>query len=283
MLINLMRPLFIIAFLAFLFGIVAPRKLGWRRRALVVGCAILAVALLPVGTDLPIILGIGLGGVIFGGFIMYVSVYVPGWRRWPVLLGGALIMVGIVSFMGQAASATGGLNWLPETWQWPVGSADGVITTQNGLHVVPTIAAGRVQVYDPEWHFLRGWHIGPGATGVFALRPLERDQFEVFTARGDNRYVFNTNGKLISSGKYPGEDYETVSQAGRPAAIPTSWWLWAFSSPDRSMLVGMAGFALFALACYRRKHVVGTEAASTSPSKVEVPPAKQHTQSPIVR
>jgi hypothetical protein len=196
---------------------------------------------------------IGAFGILFGGLIVWGAFWIPGWRRWPMLLGGPLIAIGVVAFVAQGFSALGGFNWLPETFEWPAGSVDDVITTANGLHVVPTNAAGRVQVYDADWNFIRGWHIGPGASGAFVLRPLDGDRFEIFTARGDHHYVFNTGGELISEGTYPGADYDKVSGAGRSAVVPTPWWLWVFTSPLIAWLVGTAGFAMVGLASVRAK------------------------------
>lgn len=202
--------------------------------------------------------------VLLGGVIMAVSFLVPDWRRWPVLLGGAMIVVGTLGFMGQALSATGGLNWLPATWEWPMGTVEGVITTENGLHIAPTEAAGRVQVYDSQWRFQRGWHIGAGA---FALRPLKGDEFEVLTARGNHRYVFNTAGELISTGTYPGEDYERLAHFGEPAVIATRWWLWPWTGPLAAWLIYAGGFGCVALACLGRRRATDGVTRAESPSQ----------------
>ncbi len=207
-----------------------------------------------------IILAFGCVALLFGGVMMVAAVlWVPGWRRWPLLLAGAMVAVGIAGFLGQALSAVGGLNWLPHSFEWPAGSVDGMITTQSGLRVVPTAAAGRVQVYDAEWNFKRGWHIGPGAGGAFALRPLENDRFAVFTVRGNRHYIFNTDGELVSQGTYPAGDYARVRSAGQPAVVPTRWWLWVFTNPLHGWLVFAGGFAVLGLASFCRKRSLTTE------------------------
>jgi hypothetical protein len=168
--------------------------------------------------------------------------------------------------LGQALSAVGGLNWLPPSFEWPAGAVEGMITTPTGLRVVPTTAAGRVQVYDGEWNFLRGWHIGPGASGAFALRPLGTDRFEVITARGNHRYVFDTDGQLIAEGTYPAGEYSQLSTAGAPAVVPTAWWLWIFTNPLHAWLVLAGGFALFALASCRNKRQATPQLSPSRPS-----------------
>ena len=98
-----------------------------------------------------IILAFGCVVLLFAGVMMAVAVlWIRGWRKWPVLLAGAMVAVGGVGFLGQVLSAVGGLNWLPESFEWPAGAVEGMITTPSGLRVVPTTAAGRVQVYDAD-------------------------------------------------------------------------------------------------------------------------------------
>lgn len=198
-----------------------------------------------------IILAIGSAGLIMGGLLMAAWFVVPGWRRWPFLLGGFMLTVGVAGFCGQGFSAAGGLNWLPQSFEWPAGSVDGAITTQNDLRVVPT-TAGRVQVYDADWNFLRGWHIGPGATGAFSLRPLAGNHFEIITARGNYRYQYDTDGELISQGTYDPEDYDALTHFGEPAVVPTAWWLRPFSSPIIAGLIMAAGLGvLFFTGCIK--------------------------------
>src|SRR5436853_384195 len=81
-----------------------------------------------------------------------------GWRRWLTITASCLMVVGAAGFFGTALSAAGGLNWLPSSFEWPVGYTGGVVSTSQGLHVVPHTPSGRVQEYDANWSFLTGWH-----------------------------------------------------------------------------------------------------------------------------
>jgi hypothetical protein len=40
-----------------------------------------------------------------------------------VFAGSALIVMGTMGWFGSSLSAVGGLNWLPRSWEWPVGTA----------------------------------------------------------------------------------------------------------------------------------------------------------------
>ena len=79
---------------------------------------------------------------------------------WP--FGVGLLLIGVTGFLGAGFSSAGGLNWLPSSFEWPVGSVDGVVTTKDGLHVVPHTPSGRIQIYDSGWHFTRGWRVDAG-------------------------------------------------------------------------------------------------------------------------
>ena len=76
------------------------------------------------------------------------------------------IAVGAMGFLGSMLSAVGGLNWLPDSFEWPAGYVDGVVYTNNGIYIVPLTPSGRVQLYDAEWKFIRGWHVDAGG-GTF--------------------------------------------------------------------------------------------------------------------
>lgn len=162
------------------------------------------------------------------------------WRK-AILTGVACVLaiVGAVGFFGAAFSATGGLNWLPPTFEWPMGRASGVVTLTNGLHAVPHAPTGRLQIYDSDWHYVRGWRVDANG-GVFRLRPAADGRIEVFTARGDRRLVYSTDGTLLyneASGGYPPDVGETTY-------IPTRPWLWVFTSPFYSWLSIAAGMII---------------------------------------
>src|SRR5262249_50277691 len=104
---------------------------------------------------LPILLVVLIGGtfIISAALIPFSSERGRGWRRWLTTTASCLLVVGAAGFFGSALSAAGGLNWLPSSFEWPVGYASGVVSTPEGLHVVPHTPSGRVQVYDANWSF----------------------------------------------------------------------------------------------------------------------------------
>jgi hypothetical protein len=164
-----------------------------------------------------------------------------GWRRWLAVPCSLLIGIGAVGFFGQAISTVGGFNWLPASTEWPAGRADHALTTTDGHHVVLVKGAGRIQVYDQGWHFVRGWAAGP----VLNLRLLTDGTIEALM-KGQRGLVFNPSGKLLSKRKYGVREWielENSLPPGESVSVPTSAWLYIGSSPLLSWLVLAAGFA----------------------------------------
>jgi len=153
--------------------------------------------------------------------------------------------IGGLGFFGTALSATGGLAWLPSNFEWPAGFATGILTMTDGKQVVPLTAAGRIQVYDSEWRFLKGWYVDAGG-GIFKIRPKD-NEIEVITSRGRMRYLYAIDGSLLSQDSYAPQSYADFPTPGRSAVVPTRWWLWLFSSPFYSWATGATGMILLIL------------------------------------
>jgi len=167
-----------------------------------------------------------------------------GGKRWLTGLAGIFVIVGALGFFGSFISASGGLNWLPPSFEWPVGRATGVVSTKDHFFVVPHTPSGRVQVYDRNWKFVRGWHVDAGG-GTFQLKTSETGQVEVITSRGEWHYIFDLSGKLLSKQHYSPVSYAALEKEGQSHLVPTAPWLWVFSSPFYSWLSAIAGLGLF--------------------------------------
>jgi len=174
-----------------------------------------------------------------------------GKQWWVEATGLILVALGGAGFFGIAFSAVGGLSWLPLSFEWPVGSATGILMLPDGKHVVPVQAPDRIQVYAPDWKFLKGWYLDAHA-GWFDIRPAGTDKIEVRTARGQLRYLYDLDGTMLSRGTYALGAYDNSPAAGGFAKVPTPWWLWMLTSPAHSWIVAAVGGALVYLSTRRK-------------------------------
>ena len=103
--------------------------------------------------------------------------------KWIVAVMYFLILTGAGGFFAAFLSASGVLK-LPSYREWPAGYVRGVVTAADGKYIVPLIPSGRVQLYDPQWHFIRGWNLDAGG-GDFKVECSPDGLIDVFTARGE--------------------------------------------------------------------------------------------------
>jgi hypothetical protein len=162
-------------------------------------------------------------------------------RAWLVLLMCSLVVVGLGGLLGFLLSALGPLC-LPPSYEWPAGFVRGVVTADNGKHIVPLVPSGRVQIYDPQWHFICGWNVDAWG-GNFEVHCPSDGMVEVRTARGDRCYSFTEEGRLISSKPDPEPVSHFWPSNGRSVWVPTAPLRWIFSSPLLCGAVATAGFA----------------------------------------
>jgi hypothetical protein len=162
---------------------------------------------------------------------------------WVLRAAALLLVVGGLGFFGSALSAMGGLNWLPPSFEWPVGYAPGVVSTGDYYYVVPLGAAGRIQIYDSEWKFIRGWPVQANG-GSFLLQVTNYNQISVLTSRGSRHFVFQTDGKLLSEDTAPLGAYSTFGSPSQTHWVRTAPWLLPFSSPFLAAACAFLGIAI---------------------------------------
>jgi hypothetical protein len=173
----------------------------------------------------------------------------PYSRSWAVgistALMGLLVFIGMGGFFAQFLVGTGALA-LPKHIQWPVGNATGVTRTQDGIYVVPLVPQSRVQLYDAQRQFLLGWNVDTGGKD-FRVDCSPDGAIEVI--RGNRKYLFSRNGDLLKEENIEaiGDGYNSVLSSSESVAVPTSPFLWIFTSPFHSWLIGALGIAGLAL------------------------------------
>src|SRR5262249_4736697 len=115
-------------------------------------------------------------------------------RRAAFWLAGALGTYGLFAFFAQMLAASGALWFVPQSFEWPVGSADQVVSTPSQM-IVPVVPSGRVQLYDTRAHFVRGWFV-EASGGDFKPSATPEGKVEIFTARRKLRLVYSSQGEL---------------------------------------------------------------------------------------
>lgn len=165
-------------------------------------------------------------------------------------IASACLIIGAVGFFGSGLSASGGLNFLPKTFEWPIGEADGAIINPDGTIIVPHEPSGRIQIYNKSLEYQRGWSIETGG-GSFKLQPAENGNFFIYTARGDYKYLYDIHGSLLKAEKYQG-DYPKDSSASCRVSIPTPFYLKVFTHPFASWFVAAIGMGLLYITGFGR-------------------------------
>ena len=142
-----------------------------------------------------------------------------------------LSLAGFTCFLAPAIFI-GHHEAFPDSFEWPVGHADNVISTQSGLRIVPHIPSGRIQIYNSDWRFVRGWNVD-ALGGTFKVMPFDenKEQIDIVTARGNWKYTFDINGKLLLKQSYLPATYNSFPKAGISAVVPTSIWLLPLTNP----------------------------------------------------
>ena len=160
----------------------------------------------------------------------------------PAFAASACLLIGAFGFFGSALSSYGGLNFLPHSFEWPNQGSDAALRLPDGEFVIPHTASGRIQVYDAELSFLRGWTIDAEG-GVFALAPSQGSRFFVYTARGNYQFEYDVAGNLLSSRKYQGP-YPRNHDSHRIVELTISPLLWPFTDPIAAWLFAIVGMLL---------------------------------------
>lgn len=154
-----------------------------------------------------------------------------GSLKWIIALMGLLVIVGGAGFFASGLSAVGFIKF-PRSFQWPAGYVIGVVRAPDGKYIVPLVPSGRVQIYDSQWHFLRGWHVDAFG-GDFGVASTGKGIIDVITARQQRHYTFTEDGDLISDrpASELDADRHSLQAEGSGFVVPTSPLLWIFSSP----------------------------------------------------
>jgi len=165
--------------------------------------------------------------------VWYLVVRPRGGRVRRVVRGlvASLATYGVVATLSQVLVVPWGKSLVAPDVEWPVGYARGAVRDSQGRYVVPHRPTGRVQVYDADLKFRRGWFIEDDA-GEWKVRVADGDRVEVFTSRDRRRLLYDPDGTLLEQETFQPWDYNDIATGPQLAVDPgTPWVLRPFAHP----------------------------------------------------
>jgi hypothetical protein len=91
-------------------------------------------------------------------------------------------------------------HFFPPKVQFPMGNLNGITVDKKGYIYLGVPGYSRIQQYNSEGDFLKGWFINAGG-GVFNVWADHSDNIHVRTARTDAHLIFNEDGQLLKTTK----------------------------------------------------------------------------------
>lgn len=151
-----------------------------------------------------------------------------GFSRWAGAAAGLFVATGSLAWFLPVFVQISKGRMISTSTDWPVGYSTEYARTSTGMYAVPHESVGRVQVYDAQKQFLRGWNIDANG-GAISVAVTPQDQIEVRTARTRNLLLFAIDGSLVASA--PLDPSARLINSHAPLAwFPTWIWEWPFAS-----------------------------------------------------
>lgn len=117
-------------------------------------------------------------------------------RMLRLILGLSFLVIGVGSWLAGALIVTG--TWVPaEQTELPLSGLCDIAITPTGTIYCAVPWYARIQMYDADGEFLRGWHVDAGG-GIFDVQPTAQGKLQAATLRNDRLYTFDPTGRLLS-------------------------------------------------------------------------------------
>jgi hypothetical protein len=116
-----------------------------------------------------------------------------------------LVLIGFTAFLSGFFAALGLLAWMPETIEFPLAHVADIDISRKGNLFVASQFYSRIQVYDPEGHFIRGWFLSDTGGGSLQIKVNDEDEIDIAILKSDKIDTFDSNGRLLNSKIYKGQ------------------------------------------------------------------------------
>jgi hypothetical protein len=210
------------------------------------------------------------------------SLNIAGLRYW---FGGTLAAAGLIGFIAGGVVAFAGDSLPLRSIEFPLGDVQDMAVDPSGNVVLALGFYGRIQVYDAQGRFQRGWS-AEARGGSFTVAVDDSGLISSYASRRGSTLVFNPDGRVITtadSGSQRGHGETAIATAdgsvltlrhrflwptlvreknGVVSVLVTGpWYLRPFTGPVPTWLLMMVGVLVSA-----RKRRLGrpTEAARRS-------------------
>ena len=139
------------------------------------------------------------------------------------LLAAFFLVLGGIGFFLGLPCAVGWLDGLPQWIEFPLGEPEGIAVDAAGRVYLGLQFYHRVQVYDAEGRFLRGFFVNSGG-GVFRIRINSEGRLDVAATRGNSLTTYELDGTEVAREVDPTHRRHYYSEFGeemqRRAAAP---------------------------------------------------------------
>lgn len=157
-------------------------------------------------------------------------------------LSGFLVVFGAFSFFVPFVAVVGGLPFLGNGFEWPAGYSNNVVIDPEGNHIVAIPWMGRIQIYDAERRFVRGWWVPGGGDSDVKLRLLERGNIQVWQSKQNRGFAFARDGKLLWQLKITPDEFKNAQATPyRSTSFATRWYCWPLVHPICGWLTAVVG------------------------------------------
>jgi len=167
-------------------------------------------------------------------------------------------------------------GWITPETQLPLGDLHCIALDSQGRIYCGLGFYSRVQVYDSQGRFLRGWQVDAGG-GMLRMNMTEDDRLEVEAGRRDRVFTFDPNGSVLESHQMTAVQRESFDrmdqlvatdslgrtfavrsqlfwprvvredQAGRTTVVSMPWYLWPIMGPFPAWGFAFAGILALGL------------------------------------
>ena len=161
------------------------------------------------------------------------------------LIAVLMLLSGFVGSFGLSMAS----NWIPSTFELPVGNSRNVIVTNNNNYIVPLSDSGKIQVYNNNKELIKAWYVDTNGS-PFKLLPVGDNIFKVVAVGigGEFFLYYDITGKQLSS-----EEAYSISKNQDRARIedtvyfPTPFYLLPYTGFVRSFIIAVLGIILLTI------------------------------------